>query len=311
MSTTLSYKKGKRLAKVIGGSQNGSTIYLYDPQFKCCLNCKNNCEKKPCCDKCSKKTYHTSYNRDNLKEILQQLKKGNLDSIELDEEVGSGQPVKSVVLRGGIMQQVPSNMPFTSPDLKYVSGSRGCGKTFHIVEYLQQFKIYYPKYKIYLFSQKKEDALLDPYIHKRIDTNQVKDAMFEALDFKESMVIFDDVDTLPSTKANNVKEAVYKLMDDVIEVGRSLGVFCIVTSHLACNNTESKRILNGCTSYTFFLASSSHQITYSLNKYFGFSPKQVKAILALPNTRYVTVFREVPTVVMTNDRIFLLSELEQ
>jgi len=289
--STLSYTKGKTLCRVKGGKLNGQVIHLYDSDFKCCMNCNVKCVYKPCCNKCSIHSYHFT---DSALEI------------EDDKE-----PIKSIALRGEKLQQIPSNLPFTQPDLLYVSGRRGSGKSYYIAEYLIEFVKMYPTYRIYMFSGKPHDELLDKFISKRIDLGKIKEAMFKAVDFAKSLCIFDDVDSLEESKENNVKKAVYDLMSDIIEVGRSLGVFCIVTSHLSANGKESKRILNGCTSFTFFLASSSHQTSYTLQNYFGFSPKQIKKILEIDDSRFVTIFRDTPQIVLTSNKISFQKEIEK
>ena len=171
--------------------------------------------------------------------------------------------------------------------------------------------MYYPKYRIYLFSQKNKDDLIDKYIDKRINVNHTdfKNAGFSAKDFEKSLVIFDDVDSLSTDKDNNIKKVVYDIMTDVIETGRSLGVFCIVTSHLSANNTESKRILNGCTAYIFFKNSSTYGTTYTLKNYFGLSPKQIKKMFDLPDTRFICIFREIPQIIMTSKDLLFVNQL--
>ena len=289
--STLSTTKGKSLCRIKGGKLNNQVVHLYDPSFRCCLNCSSKCAHKPCCNKCSILNYHFTDS-----------------ALEIDE---SDEPIKSIVLRGGSLQQVPSNLPFTQPDLLYISGRRGSGKSYYIAEYLIEFIKMYPTYRIYMFSGKPKDELLDKFISKRIDVNKVREAMFTAHDFAKSLVIFDDIDTLDDSKENNVKKSVYDLMNDIIETGRSLGVFCIVTSHIASNNGESRRILNGCSSFTFFLASSSHQTTYTLQNYFGFSPKQIKKILAIEDSRWCTIYRDIPQIVMTQSKIMMQSQIEE
>lgn len=283
--STLSVTKGKTLCKIKGGKLNNQIIYLYDSDFRCCPECKPICVKKKCCSKCSIFTYHFADN-----------------ALQIEDDT----VVKSIVLRGETFQQIPSNQPFNSPDLLYVSGRRGSGKSFYIANYLPEFVKCYPKYRIYLFSCKLKDDLLDKFITKRIDITQVKDASFKAIDFEKSLVLFDDVDSILDEKD---KQAVYDVMTDIIETGRSLGIFCIVTSHLAANNTESKRILNGCTSFTFFLNSSSHQTEYVLKTYFGFSTKQIGKLIQIEDSRWVTVYRDCPQIVMTSNKIMFQSEL--
>jgi len=289
--STLSLTKGKTLARIKGGKLNNTIVYLYDPDFKCCSSCSSKCVNKKCCAKCSLYTYHFSD-----------------AALELEDE---NEIIKAIIPRGEKFQQIASNLPFTQPDLLYVSGRRGSGKSYYIAEYLQEFIKMYPTFRIYMFSGKAKDELLDKYLSKRIDITKIKEAGFVAADFEKSLVIFDDIDCLDESKENNVKKAVYDLMNDIIETGRSLSVFCIVTSHIASNHGESKRILNGCSSFTFFLASSSHQTEYTLKNYFGFSPKQIRKILAIDDSRWCTVFRDIPQIVMTQTKIMFQSQIEE
>lgn len=313
---TLNFLKGKRLAVIDNndGPYDGETVFLYDPDHKCCPKCSDNCKKKQCCSKCSKYHYHTKISKDLLTpEITEMIINKNKHGINIEEfEVIEKEHNKSILLNGnGKFQQSISNMPFTQPDCIYISGRRGSGKSFYIVGLLKEFIKYYPKYRIYLFTAKEHDELFEQFKIKKIDVSQVKNAEFRSSDFKESLVIFDDVDSLPDDKDKNYKKPVYDIMTDIIETGRSMGIFTIVTSHLAANSGESKRILNGCSSFTFFLASSSHQTEYTLKHYFGFSPKQIKKILAIDDSRWVTVFRECPQILLTQNKIMFQSEIEK
>ena len=262
MPVSLKFDIGKRIATIKGGSKNGTVIYLYDDDYKCCTKCSDKCEIKKCCSNCSVHTYHNKISDEYIHDLQNKLK----NKFKVDEIINDNDEViNEINLNGGKFQQVPSNF---GRDLIYVSGRQGSGKTFYIAHYLEEFKKYYPKIPIYLFSAKKEDKLLDDKINKRIDVAMVKDAQFEAQDFKNCLVIFDDVDSLPDDKNNNIKKSVYDIMTDIIEVGRSLNVHCIITSHLAANNNESKRILNGCNSLVFFNNSSTHSGDYALKNYF-------------------------------------------
>ena len=310
---TLSFLHGKRLAviKNKGGPYDGETVFLYDPDHKCCTVCSEKCRQSPCCSKCSLRSYHTKISKDLLTpEIQAMLMKGMKDGFEIMDFEEEEEKMKSIVLNGGgKFQQSPSNMPFTMPDLNYISGRRGSGKSFSVALYLEQFTKCYPNYKIYLFSAKDKDELLEKYRIKRIDITKVKEAQFVSSDFQKSLVIFDDVDSLPNNKDNDLKTPVYDIMTDIIETGRSYGVFCIVTSHLPANSGESRRILNGATSFTFYLASSNHGTEYVLKNYFGFSTKQIQKIIQMEDTRWVTVFRDCPQMIMTENKIMFQSEI--
>ena len=114
---------------------------------------------------------------------------------------------------------------------------------------------------------------------------------------KGSLIIFDDCSTVINKK---VKEAINNLIIDILEVGRKLGIWVIMTNHLV-NPAERKLgrvILNELQTFTFFPRSgSAYQIRYCLKQYFGLSKKQIDAIFELPS-RWVTVRRQYPMVVI-------------
>jgi len=298
MDIQLSFDRGLRIGKIIGDKKNENYIYVYDKDFKCCRECSPKCnpEKKVCCDACSNITYHKRHlfnQNDNDK---------NNDLVLPDDSK----------LKFEIM---PSNQPFTQPSLCYITAPRGAGKSYLISTYLTAFKKLYPSYKIFLISRKEQDKLLDGLIDKRIDTEDILEADFKADDFKfhngkGSLLIFDDVDTLDSNKKHNIKEAVYKLMDDVIEVGRSMGIFCIITSHIGANGVkESRRIINGATSITIFNACLNANTRYLLNHHLGLEKKDIERIKN-SKSRTTTIIKSHPMTILTDKECWMINNKE-
>jgi hypothetical protein len=292
MEINLSFNKGLRIAKIVGDKKKESFLYVYDKEFKCCKDCSAKCDinKKVCCQSCAHITYH----------------KKHLGHVA-DEDVENNSIVLPEKLKFELM---PSNQPHTQPSCHFIFGSRGCGKSFMISTYLAAFKKLYPNYKIWLISRKEQDRLLDGLIDKRIDTTDLIDADLTAKDFmykngKGNLLIFDDVDTCSEDKKNNVKHAVYKLMDDVIEIGRSYSIFAIITAHIGCNGKESKRILNGATTITFFNSNINVNTTYMLNKHLGLSKKTIDRIRA-GKTRSTTIIKSSPVAILQDKEAWLV-----
>ena len=100
---------------------------------------------------------------------------------------------------------------------------------FFIFRFLVQFKKFYSKRRIYLISQKTNDKLLDPLIHKRIPINEIGDANFDPEDFKECLVIFDDIDVISDKKE---EKAVFDLISKLLEIGRSLDIYVILILYI-------------------------------------------------------------------------------
>jgi hypothetical protein len=54
----------------------------------------------------------------------------------------------------------------------------------------------------------------------------------EIKEFENSILIFDDIDVIPDKK---IREAVYKIMNLALEVGRHYKINMVITNHLPTN----------------------------------------------------------------------------
>jgi len=105
-----------------------------------------------------------------------------------------------------------------------------------------------------------------------------------------------------------MKKELSKLVVDICEVGRKLGLWIILTSHLVSpdDRSLSRCMMNELTGFTFFPRSGAvHQIKYALDKYFGLSKTQIDKIMHLPS-RWVTVMRTFPQCVLYRKGVYLL-----
>lgn len=324
----LSFSKGKRLAVVCNSknkAENGTEIFLYHNDHKCCLQCSEKCKKSnKCCDQCAIITYHNKVHTDDKEIEVARLRKimaaFNNKRIQITEEElddmlddgnntalsGSNVEKDKIILRSGNFQVAPSSV-YGRPDRLFVAGRAGSGKSFWVAEYLVQFKKFYPKRRIYLVSQKTHDKLLDPLIHKRIPISEIMDAELEADDFKETLVVFDDVDVISDKKE---EKAVFDLIGKILEVGRSLDTYCILTLHIAASHNQSKRILNACTHFVYFKDSATHSNEYVLQNYFGFDKNELKALKKI-NSRSITIIRDVPQLVLANNLLCFQNKLNE
>jgi len=323
----LSFTRGKRIAVVENSNikaENGTEIFLYHSDHKCCLDCSDKCKKgKKCCEQCAIITYHNKIHGgedevdlSRLKKIMTAFQNKNIKLSEdefdelLNEEVSGGGLTGSniqkdkMVLRSGNFQVAPSNV-YGQPQRLFVCGRAGSGKSFWVAQYLQQFKKFYPKRRIYLISQKTSDKLLDKLIHKRIPIEELADAQFEADDFKECLLLCDDVDVISDKKQ---EKDVFDLIAKVLEVGRSLDTYLILTLHIAASHGQSKRILNACTHFVYFKDSATHANEYVLQNYFGFDKDELKALKKI-NSRSITIIRDVPQLVLANDLLCFQNKL--
>jgi Cdc6-like AAA superfamily ATPase len=201
-------------------------------------------------------------------------------------------------------QQIPDTKK--ERQILYICGASGSGKSYYTKEYCDQFKKAFPKRQIYLFSSIADDSSIDKVKDlKRIAlTPALLQDDLKAEDFKDSLVIFDDVDCI-TDKPMKIKVA--SILNSILETGRHFNVYCIYTSHLACSGNETKRILNEAHSITFFPKNSGGRVLkYLLESYLGFDKDQIKKTKKL-NSRWCTVIKSFPMVVLSEQEVYTLN----
>ncbi|MFM7986305.1 MAG: hypothetical protein ACKPKO_44030, partial [Candidatus Fonsibacter sp.] len=82
----------------------------------------------------------------------------------------------------------------------------------------------------------------------------------------ESVCIFDDIDVISDKK---IREAVYNILNQILEIGRHFKIHCIVTNHLPTNGKDTRRVLNEAHTVIYFPHSAGGQIKYLLEEYVG------------------------------------------
>ncbi|MFM7987297.1 MAG: hypothetical protein ACKPKO_49085, partial [Candidatus Fonsibacter sp.] len=80
-------------------------------------------------------------------------------------------------------------------------------------------------------------------------------------EFRESACIFDDIDVISDKK---IREAVYSIRNQVLEIGRHFNIHCIVTNHLPTSGKDTRRILNEAHTVTYFPHSAGGKIKLSV-----------------------------------------------
>jgi energy-coupling factor transporter ATP-binding protein EcfA2 len=185
-----------------------------------------------------------------------------------------------------------------------VVGASGSGKSTWVKSYCQEYRKTFKNREIYMFSNLAEDPTLDAIKLKRIriDESLVSDPL-SCEDFRDSLVLFDDVDVIASKP---LKEAVYSVMNQILETGRHFNTSCIMTSHL-CNGPNMKRILNESHFMVYFPWSANRQCKYVLENYIGIDVK-VMAKIKSTKSRWCCVFKNYPQCCLCERNIFLLAE---
>ena len=198
-------------------------------------------------------------------------------------------------------QQVPDTT--TERQILYITGPSGSGKSTYTRMFLEEYKRKYKDREIYLFSSLKEDESLDKIKPKRfkIDDSLWKDPL-NAEELKEPVCIFDDIDVITDKK---IKEAVYKIMDNVLEIGRHFKITAVITNHLPTNGLFTRRILNEAHCYIFFPHSAGGKIRYLLQEYLDIDKKMV-SYFKNANSRWCCIFKNFPMAYMLEHEIGML-----
>jgi hypothetical protein len=207
----------------------------------------------------------------------------------------------------GKFQQIPD--PEVERQIIYVFGPSGSGKSYYSKMYIKQWKKQNPGGEVFLFSSLDDDESLDDIKPQRIKID--KKLVNEPIDtevFKDSMVIFDDIDVI---RDKDIKEAIYDILNSILEIGRHFNINCILTNHLPSNGKDTRRILNECHSITYFPHSGAgRQQRYFLENYAGLDIKEMKKIKKM-KTRWATIFKTYPMCVMTEKSLFTFDDLEE
>ena len=198
-------------------------------------------------------------------------------------------------------------------EILYVTGPSGSGKSTYASKYVEKFAKIFPKNDIYLFSRKDSDPVFDKIknlTRLKIDERLIDEPIniLEMVD-ENTLLIFDDVDSLPK----KLLDAVMAIIYDLAEVGRSYKIYGIITSHLVNSNNKrfSRIILNEAHFVTFFKNTNERGNRYFLKEYVGYDDNQIDEVLDADNTRAITIHRFYPNYVMTDYKIWSPKKLKK
>jgi hypothetical protein len=189
-------------------------------------------------------------------------------------------------------------------EILYITGPSGSGKSTYTRKYLEQYKKKYKNRPIYLFSSLPSDDSLDKVGPKRIKLDErMHTDPIKVEELRESICIFDDIDVISDKK---IREAVYDILNQVLEIGRHYKIHCVVTNHLPTNGKDTRRILNEAHTVTYFPHSAGGKIKYLLEEYVGLDRKQI-SYMKKQHSRACTIFKNYPQCFMLEHEVGLLN----
>jgi energy-coupling factor transporter ATP-binding protein EcfA2 len=207
----------------------------------------------------------------------------------------------NLTLKNGKFQQIPNTNK--EREIGCIVGASGSGKSTYIKNYIKQYLKVYKKREIFMFSNLSEDETLKDLDIQRIKIGEnLLEEPLSVADFEKSLVLFDDIDVISD---KHVKEAVYNIMNQILETGRHFKVSCLMTNHLA-NAPNMKRILNESHFFVYFPWGATRSTCYVLENYIGVDKNQIKKI-KWTKSRWATVFKNYPQLVLTEKHIFMLA----
>jgi hypothetical protein len=160
----------------------------------------------------------------------------------------------------------------------------------------------FPDRPILLLSRKNEDQQFDkfPFI-KRVDLDSIVEHKLEPEELRNSLLIFDDIETLDSP----VKESVYSLKDDMLITGRSYNIAMLLVTHLTRAGHQTRIDNNESTGTVVFKHGNAMHNRALLKDYIGLDKKTVDKILA-SNSRWMMIHKHVPMYCLTENEVFLI-----
>ena len=274
-------KKAEAIAIVRGGDLDGQILYVHNdtsvshlPQYVELTASKYPLEHL--------KPRQRDVMRDKMNRSLQEGKE------EIDEE---DPRIKSAYRNARTERQkatqvtLPADSTFEiipSPDenkrqIFYIAGASGSGKSYIARTIAQNYAKLFPERTIYLISKLSEDPVLDHLKTgkpKRINIQSLVDEPVEDIvEFKDSLILFDDVDTFTGKE----EKAVQQLIDDIAAMGRHHNISMAIMTHRISNYKKTRLILNEATHYVLYPQSTSmHNLKYLLTTHMGLETNEIR-----------------------------------
>lgn len=219
---------------------------------------------------------------------------------------------REFICRDGLMQQLPRKNENNDIILRhYLAAPSESGKSYYIANLLKEYKQLKPDCKIYLFSDTKEDEILDKLGLIRIALdNDLAENPIEAVELANdppedgSIVIMDDIDSIIDKK---ISKAVKSLRDQLLQKGRHHKISTICTNHKLADRQNTAIPINESNFITLFpKATAPSHFRYILQTYCGFSNNEVQMAYNLPG-RWITISKQFPQYILYQSGAILLN----
>jgi hypothetical protein len=274
-------KRDLPICEIKGGKNNGLTIYIN--MGHCCNKCNFKCcsSKKKCCKDC-----------------LSGISGGGCQGCVNNPYFRDIRDFR--IVDNGEMIPLPNEDKI---EHGYIFGSTGSGKSVFCVKFAKQYQKMFDN-PVYLISNIDEDKEIDKIEDLiRIPIEDIIQNKITPQSIHDSLVIFDDVDSIPDKKISLIIE---KLRDQLLTTGRHFNITCLITSHLGANFNKTKIPINESGFVVIFPRGGNHvHIHRILHDYSGIDRKQEDKINKL-NSRWVFIHKNYPSYVIYEKGCYLL-----
>ena len=219
-----------------------------------------------------------------------------------------------VVLDSAMKLAIEPNRDPKGRDVIMVGGKSGSGKSHIARNFAIRYHELYPKRKIFLISYLDADLTLDAVgnILKRVDASKFEDdeADYDVKDFKESLVIVDDVEGYERT-SKKIFNGIQSVIDMIATMGRHIAASIVVCSHLLTDYKRTRLFLGEAQQFvTFMHGASRKQIFGLLGGYAGLDDVEIEELRKIPS-RWVCVRTQFPVVALYEKGAMLVRRKEK
>ena len=191
----------------------------------------------------------------------------------------------------------------------FVAGVSGSGKSYYVAQLVNNIKTLdrFKDADIFLITgQTKPDPAYEDHIDKYMKINLDSEDFFTLTyaDFENSIVIFDDVNSL----GNRALEGfIFNLQKSLAENGRKNNIALININHASRDFTRTKYIIHESNYFTLFCASNFNDSKKFMKSYLDYDENEIKQVKRLSrHTRSVTIHKSNPQYILSDREIRLL-----
>lgn len=295
-------KDATPVAIVRGGDQDGDVLYLHSEEKKSPPVVK----KAPKAVNFMKELKHlkASDRVKAMKDMADAVKEGKED-VEGDEDTKKVfHRMKEEVSKDTSIELPDDSIFAPIPDIDpkkrqvwYVAGQSGSGKSYFARGIAEHYKKLFPDREVYLISKLEYDETLDKMKvgkPKRLSIQSIVEDYPSIDEFKDTLLIFDDFDTLEKREFT----AVHKLIEDLAIQGRHTRTSMLILSHYLTNYSKTRLILGEAQYLVLYpLATSQKALKYVCEHYGGLDKEDVKELKK--RGRWVMIHKNYPSFVLS------------